>query len=95
MSKTIKMIKAKCQYCKKEVIGSEETFSQLWDKHLNECKKYRDFISKLEDMDKRGILSPYIEIIRIEAIEKDLKKIIKKWHLSNEELQKIVEDMEV
>jgi len=95
MSTTIKMVQTKCQYCKKKIIGLEETFPQLWDKHLNECKEYKDFISKIEDIDKKGILKPYIKILRIEGIEKDLKKIIKKWNINDEEFQKIIENMEV
>ena len=94
MSKIIKIVKAKCGHCKKEIIAPEESFNKAWENHINNCDEYKSFIAKITDMDNKKILQPYLKILRMEGLEKELKKILRKWHCSPEELVKILEDME-
>ena len=92
--KSITVFGTKCAYCKKEIIATKEQLKQKYREHLANCEKFKAFESKLNELDKKGILLPYIKLLRTDGIEKDLRKLLKKYHSTPEELIRILEIME-
>jgi len=90
----VTLVQGKCDYCKKIIIAPKEKFEETWNRHLDGCEKYQSFISKITELDEKGLLKPYLKILRIEQLEKELKKILKKYKSSEEELITILNQLQ-
>ena len=90
----VTLVQGKCSYCDKIVVAPKEDFEKVWKVHIDSCEKYKEFEAKIRDMEAKGILKPYMRMVRVELLEKALKRLMKTYHSSPEELIKILEEAE-
>jgi len=98
-NRKIEVTIAKCPYCK-SILGANIT-NEIYNKHLENCKPYqkeKEKLSKileiLEIRDKDPeAFKTLIKIWESEAIEEDLKKIMKKHKVEKERLIEVLESM--
>ena len=83
--------KTSCSLCGKKFVGiSKEKLSKELVKHIdNECKTAKD----MKSWEKQGIFREMMELIRLDVIEKDVKKLLK--HYTFAEIRKALEDIEI
>jgi len=95
----------KCPYCKKQFKISKKKDSndieKTYQEHLKNCKEYKkswqDTKKTLElykELEKEGLLSQSeIKLLLFEDIEKDIKKLMRKYQVDGEQLIEIIESL--
>jgi len=88
---TVTIYETKCRLCGQKIRSPEKGGCQkLLEDHVdNECETAKTY----RDWDKRGIYKKMMGFLRLSALDKDLKKLLK--HYSVEEIKDAVERLEV
>ena len=83
--------KTSCSLCGKKFMGiSKEKLSKELVRHIdNECKTAKD----MKSWEKQGIFKEMMKLIRLEVIEKDVKKLLKYYTFA--EIRKALDDIEI
>lgn len=93
MSDKIMLVIAKCEHCEKDIVGPKDEFDKIWNNHLDTCTKFIAFMEVLKDLHEKNLLQPTIQIFRMRNIKKSLKRIIKKYKTSSDELIEILTEL--
>jgi len=88
---TATLYEVKCKLCGEKIRSAEKSGCQeLLVKHIdNECK----IAKTMKDWEQRGIYKEMMGFLKIEGLDKDLKKLLK--HYSIEEIKDAIERLEV
>jgi len=83
--------KTSCTLCGQKFVGiDKDKISKELVKHIdNECKTAKD----MKSWEEKGIFNEMMAMIRIDAIRKDVKKLLKNYTI--EEIRKALEDLEI
>jgi len=83
--------KVSCTLCGKKLTDiSDEKLKKKLVKHVdNECKAAKD----MKSWEEKGIFNEMMKLIRLEAISKDIKKLLKKYTI--EEIRNALLDIEI
>lgn len=91
---TVTMVQGKCQHCKKVVAAPNGYFEKAWEKHLESCEPYKTLVEQICDFHNKGVLQPYMRMLRKDGLEKAMRRLIRKYKATTEELMEILEGME-
>jgi len=98
----IKVWRQECPYCKKElgisVKKDDKKTDKIYEEHLKTCEEYKKqskqmtkdlkLIRELQDL---GLSMTDIKLLLCEDIEKDIKKLMKKFKIDKEQLTAVIE----
>lgn len=92
MDENIVVVQAKCIHCNQDVIGPKASFDEIWNNHLDNCEGFKSFMRVVKELKEKNLLQLVMKQVGVEKIEKSLKRIIKKYKASPEELIEILEE---
>lgn len=101
----IKVWKHKCPYCKEElgisIKKDDKKTDKIYADHLKNCKEYenqnkqlREDVKFVRELQAEGLsISDITTLFYGDDIEKDIKKVMKKFKINKEQLIEIIESI--